>query len=136
MTAPAAGSLDTLLSGARSGLRRLDPAAAARAQVAGAVLVDIRPHAFRAAEGEIPGALVVERNVLEWRFAPDSPWRLPEAGHVDVLVLVCNEGYASSLAADALRRLGLTGATDLAGGFRAWAAAGLPVLPGGSPALP
>jgi len=136
MTAPAAGSLDTLLSGARSGLRRLDPAAAARAQVAGAVLVDIRPHAFRAAEGEIPGALVVERNVLEWRFAPDSPWRLPEAGHVDVLILVCNEGYASSLAADALRRLGLTGATDLAGGFRAWAAAGLPVLPGGSPALP
>jgi rhodanese-related sulfurtransferase len=136
MSAPATGSLDTLLSGARSGLRRLDPAAAARAQTAGAVLVDIRPYAFRVAEGEIPGALVVERNVLEWRFAPDSPWRLPQARPDAVLVVVCNEGYASSLAADALRRLGLTAATDLAGGFRAWAATGLPTVPGGSPALP
>jgi rhodanese-related sulfurtransferase len=129
-------SLDTLLSGARSGLRRLDPSAAASAQAAGAVLVDIRPHAFRVREGEIPGALVVERNVLEWRFAPDSPWRLPHVGPDTVLVVVCNEGYASSLAADSLRRLGLTAATDLAGGFRAWAAAGLPTVPGGSPALP
>lgn len=136
MTAPVAESLDTLLSGARTGLRRLDPAAAARAQAAGALLVDIRPHAFRIAEGEIPGALVVERNVLEWRFAPDSRWRLPQAGPEAVLVVVCNEGYASSLAADTLRRLGVAGATDLAGGFRAWAAAGLPTVPGGSPAVP
>jgi rhodanese-related sulfurtransferase len=134
MTATA--SLDALLSGARTRLRRLDPAAAARAQAAGAVLVDIRPHAFRVAEGEIPGALVVERNVLEWRFAPDSPWRLPQARADAVLVLVCNEGYASSLAADALRRLGVPAATDLAGGFRAWAAAGLQTVPGGSRALP
>jgi rhodanese-related sulfurtransferase len=74
--------------------------------------------------------------VLEWRFAPDSPWRLPQAGADARLVLVCNEGYASSLAADSLRRLGVRAATDLAGGFRAWAAAGLPTIPGGTPALP
>jgi rhodanese-related sulfurtransferase len=129
-------TVDTLLSEARSGLRRLDPAAAARAHAEGAILVDIRPHSFRAAEGEIPGALVVERNVLEWRFAPDSPWRLPQAGADACLVLVCNEGYASSLAADSLRRLGVPAATDLAGGFRAWAAAGLPTVPGGTAATP
>ncbi|HEY6749105.1 MAG TPA: rhodanese-like domain-containing protein [Mycobacteriales bacterium] len=128
-------SVDTLVAAARDGLDRLDPHAAARAQAAGAVLVDTRPHAFRRAEGEIPGALVVERNVLEWRFAPDSEWRLPQAGPDTVVVVVCNEGYASSLAADSLRRLGVR-ATDLDGGFRAWAAAGLPTTPGGSPALP
>jgi rhodanese-related sulfurtransferase len=129
-------SVDTMLSDARAGLRRLDPAEAARAQAAGAVLIDIRPHRFRAAEGEITGALVVERNVLEWRFAPDSPWRLPQAVADAVLVVLCNEGYSSSLAADTLRRLGMPGATDLVGGFRAWAAAGLPTVPGGSAALP
>ena len=129
-------SVDALLSDARAGLRRLDPTEAARAQAAGAVLVDIRPHASRAAKGEIAGALVVERTVLEWRFAPDSPWRLPQAAADAVLVVVCNEGYSSSLVADTLRRLGVPGATDLVGGFRAWAAAGLPTVPGGSPALP
>ena len=129
-------SVDELVDEARAGMRRLTPREAARAARDGAVLVDIRPHAFRAAEGEIPGALVVERNVLEWRLAPDSPWRLPQAGPDTVVVVVCNEGYASSLAADSLRRLGVPGATDLAGGFRAWAAAGLPTVPGGSPALP
>jgi rhodanese-related sulfurtransferase len=129
-------TVEALLSDARARLRRLDPAGAARARADGAILVDIRPYAFRAAEGEIPGALVVERNVLEWRFAPDSPWRLPQAGPDAYLVLVCNEGYASSLAADSLRRLGVRAATDLAGGFRAWAAAGLPTVPGGTPAVP
>jgi rhodanese-related sulfurtransferase len=128
-------NVDTLIAAARDGLDRLDPHAAARAQDDGAVLVDIRPYAFRLAEGEIPGALVVERNVLEWRFAPDSDWRLPQAGPDARLVLVCNEGYASSLAADSLRRLGVR-ATDLDGGFRAWAASGLPTIRGGSPALP
>ena len=131
-----AQSVDTVLNAARSGLRRLGPHEAAAAHDNGAILVDTRPYAFRAAEGEIPGALVVERNVLEWRFAPDSDHRLPQAGADAVVVGVCNEGYASSLAADSLRRLGVRNATDLDGGFRAWAAAGLPVSPGGSPALP
>jgi rhodanese-related sulfurtransferase len=128
-------SVDTLVARARDGLDRLDPHAAARAQAAGALLVDTRPYAFRLAEGEIPDALVVERNVLEWRFAPDSEWRLPEAGPDTLVVVICNEGYASSLAADSLRRLGVR-ATDLDGGFRAWSAAGLPTKAGGTPALP
>jgi rhodanese-related sulfurtransferase len=129
-------SVQEMVATARDGLDRLDPVAAARAQAAGAILVDIRPYAFRAAEGELPGALVVERNVLEWRFAPDSAWRLPQAGPDAVLIVVCNEGYASSLAADSLRRLGVRRSTDLAGGFRAWAAGGLPTVPGGSAAVP
>lgn len=134
---PAAGwagvsrSLDTLLSGARSGLRRLDPSAAASAQAAGAVLVDIRPYAFRVAEGEIPGALVVERNVLEWRFDPRSDARLDLADSYDIeVVVVCQEGYTSSLAAASLQELGLHRATDLAGGFVAWYTAGLPTTGG------
>lgn len=129
-------TVEDLLAEARDGLPRLAPAEAAAAAERGAVLVDIRPHAFRAAEGEIAGALVVERNVLEWRFAPTSPWRLPQAAPDAQVVLFCNEGYTSSLAAHALRRLGVRRAADLAGGFRAWRTAGLPTVPGGSPALP
>jgi len=125
---------DDLLAAVRARLDRLAPAAAATEP--DAVLVDIRPVAFRAAEGELPGALIVERNVLEWRFAPDSEWRLPQAGPDARVVLFCNEGYASSLAADTLRRLGVRRATDVDGGFRAWAAAGLPTVPGGSSAVP
>ena len=129
-------TVQDLLDDARSGMDRLTPHRAADAQAAGAVLVDIRPHAFRAAEGEIPGALVIERNVLEWRLGPDSDWRLPQAGPDTWIVVFCNEGYASSLAADSLRRLGVSRATDLAGGFRGWVAARLPTVPGGTPALP
>ncbi len=129
-------TVEELLAAAQARISPLSPAAAAAARDAGAVLVDIRPHAFRAAEGEIDGALVVERNVLEWRFAPDSEWRVPQAGADVHVVVLCNDGYASSLAADTLRQLGVTRATDLAGGFRAWAAAGLPTVPGGSPAIP
>jgi rhodanese-related sulfurtransferase len=129
-------TVEELLAEARARISPLSPEQARAAAEAGAVLVDIRPQSFRAAEGEIPGALLVERNVLEWRFAPDSDHRLPEAGPDVQVVVVCNEGYASTLAADGLRRLGVTRATDLAGGFRAWAAAGLPTVPGGSPALP
>jgi rhodanese-related sulfurtransferase len=129
-------TVEELLAGARDRIGPLSPAEAKAAADAGAVLVDIRPQSFRAAEGEIPGALVVERTVLEWRFAPDSDHRLPQAGPDVQVVVVCNEGYASSLAADVLRQLGVRRATDLAGGFRAWAAAGLPTVPGGSPALP
>ena len=129
-------TVDDLLAEARAGLHRLTPAAAAAAQDAGAVLVDIRPQALRAAEGEIPGALPVERNVLEWRFDPASEWRLPAAGVDTQVVVVCSEGYTSSLAAHSLQRLGIRRATDLVGGFRAWRAAGLPVVPGGAPPLP
>ena len=93
----------------------------------GALLVDIRPAAQRAAEGEVPGALVIERNVLEWRLDPASDARLPQASSYDLpVILMCSEGYASSLAAASLQDLGLSAATDLDGGFRAWAAAGLP----------
>ena len=88
------------------------------------------PAAQRAAEGEIPGALLVERNVLEWRLDPASAARIPQARYDLRVIVVCSEGYTSSLAAAALQDLGLNDATDLAGGFRAWQAAGLPVLAG------
>ena len=95
----------------------------------GARLVDIRPVAQRAREGGVPGALVIERNVLEWRLDPAGSHRIPEAvDHGVHWIVVCSEGYASSLAAASLRELGLHRATDLDGGFVAWAAAGLPTL--------
>jgi rhodanese-related sulfurtransferase len=126
-----ARSIDEVLADARSRLVRLPPAEAAARVAAGAVLVDIRPAAQRQREGEVPGALVVERNVLEWRFDPAGDARLPEATGYDVeVVVLCSEGYTSSLAADSLRALGLTRSTDVVGGFRAWAAAGLPTTGG------
>lgn len=127
-------SADDLLAEARAGLDRLSPEAAAAEP--GALLVDIRPAAYRAAEGEIAGALIIERNVLEWRFEPGGEHALPEAGADVRVVLFCNEGYASSFAAETLRKLGVHRATDVDGGFRAWAAAGLPTVPGGTPAVP
>jgi rhodanese-related sulfurtransferase len=124
---PSARTIDELLADARSRLTRLSPRETATRMAGGAVLVDIRPAAQRAREGEVPGALIVERNVLEWRFDPASDARLPEATGYDVEVIVlCSEGYTSSLAADALRSLGLHRATDVVGGFVAWAEAGLP----------
>ena len=96
----------------------------------GAVLVDIRSRAQRAAQGVVPGALHVERNVLEWRFDPKSPARLPHASYHLRVIVMCVEGYTSSLAAASLQDLGVAGATDLAGGFRAWRRAGLPVVAG------
>lgn len=129
---PGSRGIDEILAAARAGLERLDPEQAAAARDGGAVLVDIRPAAQRAAHGEIPGALIVERNVLEWRFDPRSDARLGVADRYDLPVVVfCQEGYTSSLAAAALRELGLHRATDLAGGFAAWQAAGLPVSPPG-----
>ncbi|HEU5269678.1 MAG TPA: rhodanese-like domain-containing protein [Jatrophihabitans sp.] len=122
-------SVEELLAAARSGLRRLDPAEALAELAAGARLVDIRPAWQRAAEGEIAGALIIERNHLEWRLHPDSPARAPEAVAGQRWIVICSEGYTSSLAAAALRSLGVD-ATDLAGGVRAWQAAGLPVQPG------
>jgi rhodanese-related sulfurtransferase len=119
--------VEDMLEEARARLVRLHPQEAAEACDRGALLVDIRPEAQRAQEGGIPGALVIERNVLEWRLDPASEWRIPEAdSHDREVVVVCSEGYTSSLAAAALQDLGLVRATDLIGGFKAWAAAGLP----------
>lgn len=90
---------------------------------AGGLVVDIRPVELRSRDGELPGAVVVDRNVLEWRLDPTSDHRLPEVTGADQpIVLVCDEGYATSLAAAGLRRLGLTRATDLVGGYQAWLA--------------
>jgi rhodanese-related sulfurtransferase len=128
-TRPPAGSrsIDEVLAAARTRLARVHPARAYADQHTGAVLVDIRPAAQRAATGHIPGALVVERNVLEWRFDPRGEARLPIADRYDLPVVVfCQEGYTSSLAAAALHDLGLHRATDIIGGFAAWHAAGLP----------
>ena len=120
-------NIDDVLAAARARLRRMDPAEAAAAVERGALLVDTRPLEQRRAEGAIPGALLIERNHLEWRLDPTSDARIPEAVDHDVeIIVVCSEGYSSSLAAASLQDLGLHRATDLAGGFRAWRAAGLP----------
>jgi rhodanese-related sulfurtransferase len=123
-------TIDELLERERSLLQRLDPASAYEAIRRGGVLIDIRTHEQRVSTGVVPGALRIERNVLEWRADPSS-------GHQDARlaaskgpwIVMCDEGYASSLAAATLQRLGLTNATDLVGGFVAWKAAGLPTAP-------
>lgn len=121
--------IDLLLSAARARLDRLSPEETALELADGAVLVDIRPAAQRAEHGEVPGALLVERNVLEWRFDATSDAALPVA-HDDLRVVVlCQEGYTSSLAAAALRDVGVHRATDVVGGFAAWGAAGLATRP-------
>jgi rhodanese-related sulfurtransferase len=118
---------DELLDRARRRLDRVEPEQAARELAEGALLVDIRPLEQRA-EGEIPGATVVDRNVLEWRLDPASKWKIPEVTAYDMrLIVICNEGYSSSLAAAGLHELGLVNTTDVIGGFQAWKAAGLPV---------
>jgi rhodanese-related sulfurtransferase len=120
-----------MLSTARARLRRLSPVEAHEVVAkTKAMLVDIRPEGQRATEGSIQGALIVERNALEWRFDPASSARLPIAIDYDLRVIVfCSEGYASSLAAAALQDLGLWRATDFVGGFHAWRIAGLPIVP-------
>ena len=120
---PGAVSIATLLDRARAGLDRLTPAQAREAWAAGAVVVDIRPAAQRATHGDLPGALVIERNVLEWRFDPACEARLPYASYDLAVIIVCQEGYTSSLAAAALQDLGVWRATDLIGGYAAWRAA-------------
>ena len=114
------------LDDVRAGLDRVEPADLASEVDAGAYVVDIRPTHDRARDGELPGALVIERIHLEWRLDPSSPDRVPEAEPGRRVIVVCNEGYASSLAAATMRSLGVDRATDLAGGFRAWAAFGAP----------
>ena len=113
--------INALLADARRGMERVEPADLHAEQNQGALVVDIRPYEQRQRDGELPGAVVIDRNVLEWRLDPTSPHRIPEASGPDVrVVLVCNEGYGSSLAAATLRQLGLHRATDLVGGFSAW----------------
>jgi rhodanese-related sulfurtransferase len=126
-------AIDEVLAFARAGLDRITPADAAATD--DVLFVDIRPEHNRAEEGEIPGSVVIERIVLEWRLDPRGDHRIDEIAEDTLVVVVCNESYASSLAARDLRALGLRRATDLVGGFRAWAAAGLPIRPGPTPAI-
>lgn len=126
---PPAGArgIDELLALVRSRIERVTPQEALARATAGALLVDTRPVEQRDRDGEVPGALVVDRNVLEWRLDPASPWRLREVTGYDLdVVVMCNEGFSSSLVADTLRSLGLRRSVDVIGGFTAWAAAGLP----------
>ena len=113
-------AIDRMLEDARRGLDRVKPADLEREVAAGAWVIDTRPEANRRDEGELPGAIVVERTVLEWRLDPSSPHKLAGIGPETRAIIVCNEGYSSSLAAATLRQLGLRRATDLVGGYRAW----------------
>jgi rhodanese-related sulfurtransferase len=123
MTTTDGSAVSRLLEESRRCLRRVDPGQLDAVKAAGALIVDIRPADQRARDGELPGAVVVDRNVLEWRLDPTSPHRLPIAEDSErVVVIVCNEGYSSSLAARTLQLVGLRNATDLRGGFQAWAA--------------
>lgn len=126
-------TVDEMLDDARSRLTRVGPREAAQLQAEGAKLVDIRPAWQRAGTGEIPGSIVVERNHLEWRLHPASSARLPQARPGQQWIIVCTEGYTSSLAADSLNALGIP-ATDIVGGFEAWRRAGLPTVRGWTPA--
>ncbi|GAB7193429.1 rhodanese-like domain-containing protein [Kineococcus sp. NUM-3379] len=120
--------VEEVLAAARAGVRRLSPAETAEAARRGALVVDTRTEPQRREQGEFPGALVIDRTVLEWRLDPGGPWRIPEVTGPDVeVVCVCRQGYSSSLAAASLRAVGLHRATDLAGGVEAWIAAGFPV---------
>ena len=122
--------IDELLGEARQKLTRLTPQQANSALATGAFLVDIRSETQRATDGTVPGAKFVPRNALEWTLDPSSPTHDPELARPDALiVLMCDEGYQSSLAAATLQELGLPRATDMAGGFQAWRAAGLAVQP-------
>ena len=126
-------TIDELLAASRRGVRRLDPAGTVAAARRGALVVDTRTEAQRRRQGELPadllpGVVVVDRTVLEWRLDPKSEACIPEASSYDLeVVVVCRQGYSSSLAAASLRALGLPRATDLDGGVEAWLAAGLPV---------
>lgn len=120
--------IDQVLAASRIGVQRLSPEQALAAVRRGALLVDTRTESQRREQGELPGALVIDRTVLEWRLDPASPYRIPEATSYDVqVVVVCRHGYSSSLAASSLRRVGLSRATDVVGGVEAWIAAGLPI---------
>ncbi|GAA3054672.1 rhodanese-like domain-containing protein [Actinokineospora globicatena] len=130
-------AVDDHLAAARADLTRIDPLAANALHERGeAVFIDIRPVVNRLEEGEIPGSIPVERIHLEWRLDPAGDHRIPGFDADSTVIVLCNEGYASSFAARDIKALGLPHATDLIGGFRAWHAAGLPVRDGGTPAVP
>jgi rhodanese-related sulfurtransferase len=123
-------TIDEVLDEARTHLQRVGPKEASDAAAAGALLIDIRSDHQREADGVVPGAIYFPRNVLEWRCDPASDGYDPRVDSLDRQVIVmCNEGYASSLAAVSLQELGFANATDLDGGFQAWRAAGLPTEP-------
>ncbi len=122
MDDPDGSAISRLLDESRRELVRVLPADLAAAQAAGALVVDIRPAEQRQRDGDLPEAVVIDRSVLEWRLDPSSPHRLPVADDPERrIVLVCDQGYSSSLAAHTLQRLGLPNATDLGGGYLAWA---------------
>lgn len=131
---PGAKSIDQILVDARARLDRITPELAHEASMRNAPLIDIRPQAQRETFGEIPGALIIERNVLEWRLDPQSDAHLkdvPGVGTYEVEpIIFCQEGYTSSLAAASLKDLGLANATDMIGGFKAWKDAGLRTVGG------
>ena len=121
-------AIDAFLARARAGLDRVEPEHLADEVATGAILIDIRPLEQRQRDGELPGAMIIDRNVLEWRLDPTSPDRLPIATNADIrYLLICNEGYSSSLAAATLHELGLRRATYLVGGFQALLAVRRPV---------
>ena len=126
-----------MLLAARAQLRRLTPRQALRAQAQGAYLIDIRPEYQRRADGDIPAAIVIERNHLEWRLDPCSRARIPEAtGHGLCWIILCDQGFSSSLAAASLQAAGLASSTDVIGGFQRWRADGCPIVCGDRPASP
>ena len=123
--------VDELLADSRRGVHRLEPAQVLAAAARGALVVDTRTETQRRRQGELPGALVIDRTVLEWRLDPKSELRIPDSTDHDLeIVVVCRQGFSSSLAAASLRALGLYRATDMVGGVEAWAAAGLPLTDG------
>jgi len=123
-------TIHDLLAQARARYSRLEPESALAAMASGALLVDIRDGDQRRRDGTIPGALIIGRTVLEWRVDPDSGATHPSIPDLTTpLILICNQGYSSSLAVGSLLDLGATNATDVAGGFEAWRAAGLPIQP-------
>jgi rhodanese-related sulfurtransferase len=131
VTALTRTGIDHVLAEARQGVRRYTPHETEAARLRGALVVDTRTETQRAETGELPGALVIDRTVLEWRLDPGSEDRIAEATGYDVeVVVVCRQGYSSSLAAESLRRIGLHRATDLIGGVEAWQRAGLPMHDG------
>jgi rhodanese-related sulfurtransferase len=131
-------SIDETLARAWAGLTRLNPAEALAATSAtGTYIVDIRPESQRRTAGEVPGAIVIERNQLEWRLDPRSDARIPEAADTSIRwIILCEGGFASGLAAQSLRQLGLLRSTDVIGGFQAWTAARLPVFHPDTPERP